>query len=313
MGFSSLISLQSLSPSHRNARETQIFVVAHFVCVGGQVRGASKKKTSRHITNIYHRQCPHYQTQAMVQTPGRHSSCESQAGSGVAEMILTEVRCTYGSFSRLWCHCRSSCRCRCTQGWEGCTAHCRRWTRWCCCSSWTGTRPRRCCPHNRRSNHSDSCTGRSAHCRKWRLLIGTCERLGEEKTLKGDVDWSNPSSDSTHLHTEVATQEHVLYHYSQGLASSTRQNFAPNSCTMTESSLPQTVSTSSLPSPQSLSLSHFQSGGMQRPLRQVNCDWLHRVPVSAMQCLPSLARYQLPSCGHWHSAPFGPGAERSEA
>lgn len=235
-------------------------------------------------------------------------------------MSLTEVRYTYGSFAHLWCHCQSSCQRRCRHGWEGCTAHCRRWTPWCCCSSWTGTQPRRCCHHNRHSNRSDSCTGRIAHCRKWRLLIGTCERLGEGKTLKGDVNWCN------HLHTEVTTQEHVLYHQSQGLGSNRKpiqytaefrakqlhdDILAPNNST--ESSLPQTVSSSSLPSPQSLSLSHFQSGEMQRPLRQVNWDWLHRVPVSATQCLSSLARYQLPSCGHWHSAPFGPGAGRGEA
>lgn len=241
-------------------------------------------------------------------------------------MLLTEVRHTYGSFSRLWCHCQSSCRRRCRHGWEGCTAHCRRWTPWCCCSSWTDTRPHRCCHHSRRSNRSDSCTGRIAHCRKWRLLIGTCERLGEGKTLKGDVNWSNPSSDSTQctqrwpyrntsciIRVKVWALTESPFQYTTEFRAKQLHNdiLAPNNST--ESSLPQTVSSSSLPSPQSLSLSHFQSGGMQRPLRQVNWDWLHRVPVSAIQCLSSLARYQLPSCGHWHSAPFGPGAERGEA
>lgn len=133
-------------------------------------------------------------------------------------MTLMEVRYTYGSFSRLWCHCQSSCQCRCRQAWEGCTAHCHRWTLWCCCSSWTGTRPRRCCRHSRRSNHSGSCTGRIAHCRKWKLLIGMCERLGEGKALKGDVNWSNPPRDSTRLHTEVTKQEHILYQ-TEGLGS----------------------------------------------------------------------------------------------
>lgn len=67
MGFSSLISLQSLSPSHRKARETQIFVVAHFMWVGGQVRGALKKKKQ-----IYHKYIS--QTVPMLPDPGNRSN-----------------------------------------------------------------------------------------------------------------------------------------------------------------------------------------------------------------------------------------------
>lgn len=65
MGFSSLISPQSLSPSHRKARGTQIFVVWHFVCVDEQVRGALKRQPDRHLEQTYqpyHKQCRCYQT-----------------------------------------------------------------------------------------------------------------------------------------------------------------------------------------------------------------------------------------------------------
>ena len=69
--------------------------------------------------------------------------------------------------------------------------------------------------------------------------------------------------------------------------------------------LPQTLSNSSLPSPQSLSLSHFHCARIQRPFMQVNWPGWQRVPLSGIQCLFS-ARYQRPSDGHWHSAPLGP-------
>lgn len=69
--------------------------------------------------------------------------------------------------------------------------------------------------------------------------------------------------------------------------------------------LPHTFSSSSLPSPQSLSLSHFHRSAMHRPFRQVKSPPLHLVPLSTIQCLLLLAKYQCPS-GHWHSAPFGP-------
>ena len=73
-----------------------------------------------------------------------------------------------------------------------------------------------------------------------------------------------------------------------------------------ESSSPQRVSSSSLLSPQSSMSLHCSWSGMHFPLRQVNLELSHRVPLSWMQYLLLLARYQRPSCGHWHSGPFGP-------
>lgn len=70
--------------------------------------------------------------------------------------------------------------------------------------------------------------------------------------------------------------------------------------------LPHTLSNSSLPSPQSLSLSHFHRSEMHCPFRHVKKPASHLVPLSTMQCLLLLAKYQRPSDGHWHSAPSGP-------
>lgn len=69
--------------------------------------------------------------------------------------------------------------------------------------------------------------------------------------------------------------------------------------------IPQTRSSSSLPSPQSLSLSHFHCARMHRPFMQVNCPGWQRVPLSWIQYLLS-AKYQRPSEGQPHSAPWGP-------
>lgn len=137
VGLSSLISPQSLSPSHRYERGMQMLVDWHFVCSGWQVLSAEM------IANAHLMQ---------KQLPVLSS--------------MWHTKDTHGSFVHQRCHCRSSCWYHCKHSPLQYSVRCYKQTLCLGHKVWTDSPLHRYCPCSHHNGRSGSGRARIAHCHK---------------------------------------------------------------------------------------------------------------------------------------------------